>query len=86
MRFIGRSSINIVGLRGRTPIPTQEAVAGFHNSVVRSTCDEILEGLSRRSVANEIMERIAGEEVAQQVRNVVTHWAHSRLFLGGNSL
>ena len=45
---------------------------GFPQSESRSTFDEMLEGLSRRNVADEIMEQVAGEEVAQQVWNVVT--------------
>ena len=72
MRFIGRSLINDAGLRGSPPILTQEAVEAFHRSGARSTFDEILKGLSRRSAAGEIMERVAGEEVVRQVWNVVT--------------
>ena len=50
----------------------QEAVKAFHNLGARSTADEILDGLSRQNVANEIMEQVFGEEVARQVQNVAT--------------
>ena len=56
MRFIGRSIIKGAGLRGNKLIPTQEAVVAFHNSVVRSSFNEILDGLSRRNIADKIME------------------------------
>ena len=44
----------------------------FHNLASRSTFNKILEGLSRRSAADKIMEQVAGEEVAQQVWSVAT--------------
>ena len=72
MRFVGRFSVNNAGQSGRELIPTQEAVKAFHSLVARSTFDETLNELSRRSVTDEIMERVAGEEVAQQVRNIGT--------------
>ena len=72
MRFVGRSIVRGAGQRGRQLIPMQEAVAAFHNLVARSSFDKILEGLSRQNVADEIMERVAGAEIAQQVRNVAT--------------
>ena len=62
-RFVGRSSVKGAGQKGSKLIPTQEAVAAFHSSGARSTFDKILKGLSRRSAADEIMERVAGEEV-----------------------
>ena len=50
----------------------QEAVEAFHSLGARSTFDKILKGLSRWNVADKLMERVAGEEVAQQVWSVAT--------------
>ena len=72
MRFVGKFSVNNAGQSGRELIPTQEAAEAFHSSVARSTFDETLNELSRWSVTDEIMERVAGEEVVRQVRNLVT--------------
>ena len=71
-RFVGRSSIKDVGLRGSPSTPTQEAVEAFHSLGARSTPNEILEGLSRQNVADELMEQVAGEEIARRVQNVAT--------------
>ena len=62
-RFVGRLPGKGVGLNASST-PMQEAVEALHRLGARSIFDEILKGLSRWNVADELMEQVAGEEIA----------------------